>query len=277
MDSQHIPPEVIPYERYGLPLSAHLIGPLLGLAPPAVGCHALDVACGPGLLARTIAPVVGPTGLTLGVDISPVMVEAARIRAAEAGVAPVQFAAMDAHRLALAPASVNVAYCQLGLMLMADPPRAAAELARVVRPGGTVAAVVWGEAVRTVPFYAYLAAVHATVPGARAPERHAVFRLGAFGALAALLAGAGLSVERDERRTIVHCYADGAEYWTWASTVVGFPVDTAAGSTIRLLGEYPAAVQAAARARTLARLASYQQPDGTLPLPCEGVWVGARR
>src|SRR5438132_11701639 len=96
MESSPVPAEVLPYERYGVPLAAHLTGPLLTLAPPVVGGLALDVACGTGLVARTVAPVVGATGLTLGIDLSPAMVETARRRAAESGLRAVQFAAMDA-------------------------------------------------------------------------------------------------------------------------------------------------------------------------------------
>jgi enediyne biosynthesis protein CalE5 len=277
MSGAGVPPEIVPYERYGVPLSAHLTDPLLRLAPPVVGGRALDVACGTGLVARRVAPAVGPRGRTLGVDLSPAMVEAARVRAAEAGLRAVGFAAMDAQQLALAPASVDVAYCQLGLMLMADPARAAAELVRVVRPSGRVAAAVWGAAARVTPFAVYLAAVRAAVPGARPPEAHAVFRLGAPGALAALLHDAGLTVERDERYTFMHCYADAAEYWTWASTVVGFAVDAADGPAMRLLAASQADVQAAVRAEVLARLARYEQPDGTIPLPAEGMLVCAYR
>src|SRR3982751_6513594 len=52
MSGAGVPPEVVPYERYGVPLSAHLTDPLLRLAPPVVGGCALDVACGTGLVAR---------------------------------------------------------------------------------------------------------------------------------------------------------------------------------------------------------------------------------
>jgi hypothetical protein len=104
-----------------------------------------------------------------------------------------------------------------------------------------------------------------------------VFSLGAPGVLAALLASAGLEVEHDERAALVHRYADVADYWTWASTVVGFPVDTPSGPATRALADYPSDVRAAVRGEVLARLAPYEQSDGSLPLPGEGVLVSARR
>src|SRR3954466_7953981 len=99
MSGAGVPAEIVPYERYGVPLSTHLTDPLLRLAPPVVGGRALDVACGTGLVARLAAPVVVPRGWTLGVDLSPAMVQAARVRAAEAGLPAVGFVAMDAQSL----------------------------------------------------------------------------------------------------------------------------------------------------------------------------------
>jgi SAM-dependent methyltransferase len=162
-------------------------------------------------------------------------------------------------------------------MLVADPARAAAELARVVRPGGAVAAVVWSEPERVIGFAAYIAAVHAHVPGARPPEHHPVFRLGAPGALAALLAAAGLAVDHEERLAVVDRYPDAEAYWTWASQVVGFPVAADSGWAARLITDYPTEVQERVRAAALARVAAYQQPDGSLALPSEAILVRACR
>ncbi|HZU07089.1 MAG TPA: methyltransferase domain-containing protein [Chloroflexota bacterium] len=272
-----MPVEALIYERYGVPLTARFTAPLLALAPPARGWRILDVACGTGLIARAAAPQVGPSGLAVGVDRSPAMIAVARRRAAEEGLTPCCFAVMDAQALALADAAFDSAYCQFGLMLVADPARAAAELARVVRPGGAVAAVVWSEPERVIGFAAYIAAVHAHVPGARPPEHHPVFRLGAPGALAALLAAAGLAVDHEERLAVVDRYPDAEAYWTWASQVVGFPVAADSGWAARLITDYPTEVQERVRAAALARVAAYQQPDGSLALPSEAILVRACR
>jgi SAM-dependent methyltransferase len=215
------------------------------------------------------------------------MVAATRIHAAEAAASQAQagdaaaartrVAVMDAHALALADAAFDLVYCQFGLMLLADPRRGAAELARVVRPGGAVAVVVWSVPARVVGFTAYFAAVHAAVPDARAPEQHPVFTLARPGALTMLLAAVGLRVEREERLCMEDSLQDLDEYWAWVSEVLGFPVDTDAGSVMRRIGDYPPAVQQAARAEALARVKPYLRSNGRLVLPSEAALAAARR
>jgi SAM-dependent methyltransferase len=272
-----VPPEAAGYDRYGVPRGVPFIPALLAALPPTAGARVLDLACGTGVIARAVAPAVGPGGLVLGVDRSPAMVLAARIRAAEDGCRNCRFAVADAHALALPTARFDAAYCQFGLMLFDQPPRAAAEIARVLRPGAACAAVVWSEPPRVVAFHAYLAAVEAQVPGVRAPSEHPVFSLAAPCALAALLADAGLAVERDERVAVADYHPDAATYWTWASAVLGFPVATEGGWTMRRILDYPPDLQAAVRADVLARVRAYEQPDGRLAIPSEAVLVRARR
>jgi SAM-dependent methyltransferase len=273
-----LPPDAAVYERYGVPRGAPFTAPLLALAPPRPGARVLDLACGTGLVARAVAPGVGPAGLVIGADWSPTMVAAARALAARARLVVCRFAVMDAHALALHAAAFDMVYCALGLMLMAEPARAAAEIARVLRPGGAVAAFVWSVPEHVVAFSAYLAAVHAHVPGALPLAAHPVFRLAAPRALAVLLEGAGLVVERDERYLTTDLHADEAAYWVWASQVLGFPVTTDGSAPVmRRIVDYPAAVQTAVRADVVARLAPYRAPDGRLALPSEGVLVRAVR
>ncbi|HZR97265.1 MAG TPA: methyltransferase domain-containing protein [Chloroflexota bacterium] len=281
-----IPAEAAAYERFGAPRGAPYTRPLLALAPPWPGARVLDVACGTGVVARAVAPALGPRGLLVAVDRSPAMVAATRIRAEEAAGAsppdepiapPTRVAVMDAHALALADAAFDLAYCQFGLMLMTEPVRAAAELARIVRPGGAVAAVVWSEPARVVGFAAYFAAIHTVVPGAGAVEQHPVFSLAAPAALADVLSAAGLRVEREEHVAVEDPLTDLDEYWAWVSTVLGFPVQAPDGWALRRIVDFPPVVQAAARAEALARVQPYVQPDGRLALPSEAVLAVARR
>ena len=272
-----VPPEAAAYERYGVPRGIPFTPSLLAAAPPTAGCRVLDVACGTGVVARAAAPAVGPTGLVVAVDWSAAMAATIRIRAAEEGHRACRVAVMDAHALALPGGAFDVVYCQFGLMLLADPSQAAAELARVVRPGGTVAALVWSEPARVVAFASYLAAAHAHVSGARVPTEHPVFRLSAPRALASLLVDAGLIVEHDERVSVTDYHMDAAAYWAWASEVLGFPVAADGGWAMRRIVDYSPAVQATVRLDALARVEPYQQADGRLALPSEAVLVRARR
>lgn len=68
---------------------------MLAQAGVAPGHRVLDLATGCGEPALSAAERVGPGGRVLGLDISPGMIEQARARADEAGVANAEFRVMD--------------------------------------------------------------------------------------------------------------------------------------------------------------------------------------
>ena len=72
---------------------------LLRHAKPKAGERVLDVATGPGEPALTIAPLVGSSGMVLGIDLSEKMIDIARAEAKRRGVANVDFEVMDAERM----------------------------------------------------------------------------------------------------------------------------------------------------------------------------------
>jgi|SRR5215469_4494849 len=47
---------------------------LIERARPKPGAYVLDAACGTGIVARLVAPIVGPSGRTAGVDYDPIMI-----------------------------------------------------------------------------------------------------------------------------------------------------------------------------------------------------------
>jgi SAM-dependent methyltransferase len=108
---------------------------LLELAAPARGERWLDAACGPGVVARALAPL---TGDVLGVDATPAMVELARREATREGVANVRFDVGDIEALDVPDGAFDGALCRFAFHHLAVPGRALAELRRVVRPGGVV-------------------------------------------------------------------------------------------------------------------------------------------
>ena len=109
------------------------------------GQRVLDVACGTGLVTFAAATAVGASGGVVGVDLSAAMVDLARAGAREAGLGHVSVDRMDAEDLRLPAASFDVTLCALGLMYVPDARKAVAEMMRVTRPGGRVAAAVWGQ------------------------------------------------------------------------------------------------------------------------------------
>lgn len=108
------------------------------LALPA-GRDWLDVGCGTGALTQSILDHASPTRVK-GVDPSSGFVQYANARVRSPRVT---FLVADAQALSIATASFDAAVAGLALNFVAQPPRAVAEMTRVVRPGGVVAAYVW--------------------------------------------------------------------------------------------------------------------------------------
>ncbi|UXY25788.1 methyltransferase domain-containing protein [Streptomyces sp. HUAS TT20] len=103
---------------------------------PKDGERTLDVGCGTGSWTRELAAAVGPHGSALGVEPNPALRAVAEERAGGGGA---RFTDGDALALPLPEASVDVVWCERVLQHLAEPDRAVAEMARVLRPGGRVA------------------------------------------------------------------------------------------------------------------------------------------
>ncbi len=116
-------------------LTATRIGP---------GGRVLELACGVGGLGIEAARRVGPTGEVLLTDVADAMVAIAARKVDEARLANVRTDVMGIEAIDAPDESFDVVLCREGLMFAFDPPRAAAEIRRVVRPGGRVAVAVWG-------------------------------------------------------------------------------------------------------------------------------------
>jgi len=119
---------------------------LLSLAGVRPGQSVLDVATGLGEPALTAADVVGPSGRVVGTDISPAMLEAARRRAGDRR--NVTFVVADVESIDLPEHSFDVALSRFGLMFAVDHVAAFAAIARLLAPGGVLAAAVWAQAHR---------------------------------------------------------------------------------------------------------------------------------
>jgi SAM-dependent methyltransferase len=103
------------------------------------GDDVLDVACGTGNVAVRAAQA-GAT--VIGVDITPELFAAGRRHAARAGV-DVEWVAGDAEALPFPNASFDAVVSVFGAMFAPDHEAAAAEMARVLRPGGRLGLCSW--------------------------------------------------------------------------------------------------------------------------------------
>ncbi|WP_026416688.1 class I SAM-dependent methyltransferase [Actinomadura oligospora] len=123
-------------------------GRLLDLGDVRPGQTVLDVGTGLGEPALTAARRVGRTGRVVATDISPEMLRIARRRAGGLGdvAANIEFVEADVEAQGLSPGAFDVVLSRWGLMFAVDHVAAFAGLRRLLRPGGVLAAAVWGPA-----------------------------------------------------------------------------------------------------------------------------------
>jgi ubiquinone/menaquinone biosynthesis C-methylase UbiE len=97
---------------------------------------AIDLACGPGTYTR---PLAARVCRAIGADLTPAMVEKARVEAARDGIANIEFVCADIYALPFADGAAGIVSCGYAFHHMTDPARALAEMVRVLQPGGRVA------------------------------------------------------------------------------------------------------------------------------------------
>src|SRR5215216_4498640 len=149
------------YARFMGRFSEPLAPQFADLVPVHEG-RVLDVGCGPGVLT---AELVGRYGVdrVQAIDPSPAFVAAARAR-----VPGVDVSEGTAEQLPYPDNAFAAALAQLVVHFMQDPVRGVAEMARVSRPGGVVAATVWDHGGGRGPLSPFWSAVDELDPGQRA-------------------------------------------------------------------------------------------------------------
>jgi trans-aconitate methyltransferase len=165
--------------RYSRPLAA-TFADTVGVAP---GQRVLDVGCGPGALTAELVQRVG-SGLVQAIDPSESFVEAVRQQ-----LPGVLVTLGGAEQLPYPDAEFDAVLAQLVVHFMTDPVRGLTEMARVVRPGGTVAANVWDQSTGRGPLSTFWRAVRELDASAADESQLAGV---AEGQLAALFEKAGL-------------------------------------------------------------------------------------
>ena len=169
-----------------------------GVAP---GMEVLDVACGTG---NATIPAARAGARVTGLDFQPELLEIARERCADAMV-EIDFVEGDAQELPFEDATFDRVLSTFGHMFAPDHERTAAEMRRVLRPGGAIAFACWtpegsmGRVVRT------LAELVPAPPGGQPPlmwgtEDHVRELLGdaGQGQAAGAARGAAMTFERHE-------------------------------------------------------------------------------
>jgi len=108
------------------------------VAAPESDASILDVCCGTGDLAFELARRMSPDGHVIGCDFSEPMLDLAREKAKRQGLDRVRFEWADALSLPYDDGRFDIAAVGFGLRNFADWDQGIREMARVVKPGGTV-------------------------------------------------------------------------------------------------------------------------------------------
>ena len=212
-------------DAFGAPVAHWMIDAVA----PQPGERVLELAAGLGEAGLLAAELVAPGGEVIVSDQAEAMLEGARERAAELGIENVSFQVLSGEWIDLPLASVDIALCRWGYMLMADPAAALAETRRVLAPGGRLAAAVW-DSIERNPWASLPGqelAEHglgppagAGEPGARA-QQPGPFALGDAARFAELLADAGFTEVSVEDLELVRRHTTSRSSGTRRSTSRG--------------------------------------------------------
>jgi SAM-dependent methyltransferase len=190
---------------------------------PRPGDTVLELAAGVGDTGFEAAGLVGDEGRAILSDFSPAMLDAARRRGQELGVANVDYRVLDAERIELEDDSVDGVLCRFGYMLMADPVAALAETRRVLRKGGRLVLAVWG-APESNPFFGLVGATllqrgHISPP--EPPPAPGIFAMASAERTTAMLKEAGFGEARTEEVPVLFVLPDADEYLSVVADAAG--------------------------------------------------------
>jgi len=227
------------YGRFIGPYSAALAEKFVDLLGVEPGQRALDVGCGPGELEAQLVRRLGADAVA-AIDPSEPFVESAQQRLPGADIRN-----GVAESLPFADDSVDVAASQLVVHFMTDPVAGLAEMARVTRPGGVVAACVWDYAGDRGPLSVVWRAARDL--DSQSPDESDLAGV-REGHLTALMSSAGLHSLDSTALSARVSFASFEDWWQPNTLGVGPP------------GAYVASLDRAARARLAGRCAELLGP-----------------
>ncbi|MDP9807941.1 pimeloyl-ACP methyl ester carboxylesterase/ubiquinone/menaquinone biosynthesis C-methylase UbiE [Rhizobium tibeticum] len=182
-----------------------------GLRP---GMRFIDIASGSGALSIPAARIGAQV---VAIDQSPAMLRLLRARAGRDGL-EIDTRVMDGHALAFDDDGFDIAGSQFGVMLFPDMPKGVREMTRVVKPGGRVLIIAYGNP-HQIDFLAFLVgAVQSVRPEFDGPHMNPPplpFQLSDPERLARELTKVGLQDVTVETITESTAFKSGAELWDW--------------------------------------------------------------
>jgi ubiquinone/menaquinone biosynthesis C-methylase UbiE len=236
------------YEQIYVPaIFADMARGLVERAAPRAGERVLDLACGTGIVARSVAPRVGATGHVVAVDLRPGMLAVGRAAPAPEGAA-IAWKEGDAVALDLPDAAFDLVLCQHGLQFFTDRGAGVAQMRRVLRDTGRVGVAVW-RSPEVHPLFEALADAevrHLGGLGVTREDATAPFSLGDADELRGLLAQAGFARIEIAAHTVEARFPSAATFvrdleYPYSAFMPQFAADPAA------FAEFVAAVERDAR------------------------------
>lgn len=252
------------YERYMGRWSRITGEDFLDWLAPAPGLRWLDVGCGNGAFTSLLAARCAPAAL-YGVDPSEAQLAHARtlpeLRDADLRIG-------DAQALPWPGDAFDAAVMPLVIFFVPDPAKGVAEMARVVRPGGLVAAYAWDMDGGGFPYEALLAEVRGQGITSPRPPSPDASRLDA---LKRLWTDAGLAGVEARTLTVQRRFDGFDDYWETAlcapslgATLAAMPADDLARIRGRVRGALPAAadgsITCSARANAVRGVVARDRP-----------------
>jgi len=241
---------------------------LVDAIDPQPGERVLELAAGPGETGFMAAQRVGDEGRLLSSDQAQEMVEVAKRRAAELGLANVDFAVLDAQQMELEPASFDAVVCRWGYMLMGDPDEALRRTRKVLREGGRFAMATWATPDRNLWMAAPVMAMvgQGVIPPPN-PGDPSPFAMPDPDDLERRISQAGFSSVRTDRVEFVQSYSSFDGFWTETMDLAAPLADAVAG----LSEDAADAVRQASRET----LAQFTADDGRIEVPAAAVVAAA--
>lgn len=165
---------------------------MLDMAKVGPGDRVLDVAAGAGDQTLQTAERVGPSGYVLATDISANILDFAAQNARRAGHSNIETRVLDGENLDVAESTFDAVISRVGLIYFPDQQKALAGMKRALKPGGRVAAIVYGTADKNTFFSIPVSVIRrrANLP-APLPGQPGPFSLGGAGVLEEALRKAG--------------------------------------------------------------------------------------
>ena len=228
------------------------------------GALVLDLACGTGQPSFVLAQQ-RPELQVLGVDVTPALIDKARLTAHANSVRNVRFEAMSMDRLDLADQSVQAAVSSFGLLQEGDVTASAHELARVLSPGAPFSLAAFDDMALNALMSTIARTLAEHVPPETLPDFDYLTRLAAPGLRERVLRESGLEQLHSELFHWAIPLPSFDAVWQVASAPVPFA---------RAFAALDSTGTSQVRSELEDAVSPYQAEDGTFvfPMACRLFW-----